>query len=186
MRTVNGKEYTYTSDELVLEDDEKGDAKITSQGILLGGQPISCLPPSRPPDAARYTDGSLFLPPTQVESTRPTRSAPHIGRIPRRFTVRVTTSCRDHSPSYADRLGLSLTVLSIDAARTCGYRDSLYFFRRNKELVKLTLAGVEKEHLIDIGRLSTTLKTRSVTMIAARNCFKLQGAKMLKSQPLQP
>lgn len=73
------------------------------------------------------------------------------------------------------------TVLSIDAARTCGYRDSLYFFRRNKELVKLTLSGVEKEHLIDIGRLSTTLKTRSVTMIAARNCYKLQGAKMLKS-----
>lgn len=40
MRTVNGKEYTYTSDELVLDDDEKGDTKITSQGILLGGQPI--------------------------------------------------------------------------------------------------------------------------------------------------
>ena len=40
LRTVNGKEYTYASDELILEDDEKGDAKITSQGILLGGQSI--------------------------------------------------------------------------------------------------------------------------------------------------
>ena len=48
MRTVNGKEYTYTSDELVLDDDEKGDTKITSQGILLGGQPISFSRPVAP------------------------------------------------------------------------------------------------------------------------------------------
>lgn len=72
-------------------------------------------------------------------------------------------------------------MLSIDAARTCGYKDSLYFFRSNKELAKLTLGGKEKEQLIDEGKLSERFRTRSVTMIAARNCFKLQGAKMIKS-----
>lgn len=73
-------------------------------------------------------------------------------------------------------------MLSIDAARACGYRDSLYFFRRNKELVKLNLAGSEKEYLIGEGHLPIGLRTRSVTMIAVRNVFKLQGAKMLKSK----
>ncbi|KAL7416101.1 chromatin remodelling complex Rsc7/Swp82 subunit-domain-containing protein [Mrakia frigida] len=128
-RTVNGKEYTFTSDELILPDDEKGDTKIDSHGVLQGG---------------REYKANSFASPYRPDPEK-------------------------------------LYILSIDAARTCGYRDSLYFFRRNKELVKLTLSGVEKEHLIDIGRLSTTLKTRSVTMIAARNCYKLQGAKMLKN-----
>ena len=71
-------------------------------------------------------------------------------------------------------------MLSIDAARTCGYRDSLYFFRRNKELVKLSLANKEKDILIRDRRLNGTFKARSVTMIAVRNAFKLQGAKMIK------
>lgn len=77
-------------------------------------------------------------------------------------------------------------MLSIDAAKTCGYRDSLYFFRRNKELVKLNLAGEEKDMLIRDRRLNGTFKARSVTMIAVRNAFKLQGSKMIKSASRPP
>lgn len=71
-------------------------------------------------------------------------------------------------------------MLSIDAARTSGFRDSLYYFRRNLLLVKLTLSQAEKEHLIELGRLSSNLKSRSVTMLTARSAYKAHGAKMLK------
>ena len=71
-------------------------------------------------------------------------------------------------------------MLSIDAARTSGFRDSLYYFRRNPSVVKLTLSQPEKEHLISLGRLSNNLKSRSVTMIAVRSAFKVHGSKMIK------
>ncbi|EJD52093.1 hypothetical protein AURDEDRAFT_111568 [Auricularia subglabra TFB-10046 SS5] len=71
-------------------------------------------------------------------------------------------------------------MLAIDAARSSGFRDSLYFFRRNPLMLKLTLTNVEKEFLIDNGNLSTHLRSRSVTMVTARSAYKLQGAKMIK------
>ncbi|KAF8337046.1 chromatin remodelling complex Rsc7/Swp82 subunit-domain-containing protein [Cantharellus anzutake] len=73
-------------------------------------------------------------------------------------------------------------MLSIDAARTSGFRDSLYYFRRNPTVVKLTLSQAEKEHLISLGRLSNNLKSRSVTMIAVRSAFKVHGSKMIKGE----
>ncbi|KZT60042.1 hypothetical protein CALCODRAFT_493040 [Calocera cornea HHB12733] len=73
-----------------------------------------------------------------------------------------------------------LYMLSIDAARTSGFRDSLYFFRRNPLLVKLTLSQGEKDALIADGKLSTNLKSRSVTMVTARSAYKCQGAKLIK------
>ena len=70
-------------------------------------------------------------------------------------------------------------MLAIDAARSAGYRDSLYFFRRNPQIFKIELTQAEKEKLIDDGRLSGQLKTRNVTMVPARNVYKLHGAKFL-------
>lgn len=70
-------------------------------------------------------------------------------------------------------------MLAIDAARSAGYRDSLYFFRRNPMIFKIELLQAEKEKLIDDGRLSGQLKTRNVTMVPARNVYKLHGAKFL-------
>ena len=37
----------------------------------------------------------------------------------------------------------------------------------------------EKDHLIEVGKLGSHLRTRSVTMIAARSAYKLHGAKMI-------
>lgn len=71
-------------------------------------------------------------------------------------------------------------MLSIEAARTSGFRDSLYYFRRNPLVVKLTLSQAEKDHLISLGRLSNNLKSRSVTIVTARSAFKLHGSKMVK------
>lgn len=70
-------------------------------------------------------------------------------------------------------------MLAIDAARSAGYRDSLYFFRRNPQIFKIELTQEEKEKLIDDGRLSGQLKTRNVTMVPARNVYKLHGARFL-------
>lgn len=70
-------------------------------------------------------------------------------------------------------------MLSIDAARSAGYRDSLYFFRRNPQIFKIELLQAEKDKLIEDGRLSGQLKTRNVTMVPARNVYKLHGARFL-------
>lgn len=70
-------------------------------------------------------------------------------------------------------------MLSIDAARGAGYKDSLYMFRRNLLLVKLTLEQDEKERLITEGKLAANSRSRSVTIVAARNVYKLFGAKVL-------
>ena len=70
-------------------------------------------------------------------------------------------------------------MLAIDAARTSGFRDSLYYFRRNPLALKLNASQWEKDHLIEAGKLGSHLKTRSVTLVTARSAFKLHGAKML-------
>lgn len=70
-------------------------------------------------------------------------------------------------------------MLAIDAARTSGFRDSLYYFRRNPLAFKLNATQPEKEFLIEIGKLGSHLRTRSVTLITARSAFKLHGAKTL-------
>ncbi|KAG6856713.1 hypothetical protein H0H87_001502 [Tephrocybe sp. NHM501043] len=70
-------------------------------------------------------------------------------------------------------------MLAIDAARTSGFRDSLYYFRRNLLAFKLNATQPEKEYLIAQGKLGSHLKTRSVTLITARSAFKLHGSKMV-------
>jgi len=72
-------------------------------------------------------------------------------------------------------------MLAIDCARACGYRDSLYYFRRNPMMLKLNLSQTEKEYLIDLSKLHTNLRHRSVTMVTARSAFKQHGAKIVKS-----
>ncbi|KAI8448247.1 chromatin remodelling complex Rsc7/Swp82 subunit-domain-containing protein [Phakopsora pachyrhizi] len=71
-------------------------------------------------------------------------------------------------------------MLSIDAARAAGYRDSLYFFRRNPLIQKLLCTQQEKDMFIAAGFLSGNLKSRAVTMCSARNAYKVIGARFLK------
>jgi len=71
-------------------------------------------------------------------------------------------------------------ILSIEAARATGYRDSLYYFRRNPLLIKLTLSQPEKDILIERKILSQNLKSRIVTMVTAKTAFMVGGAKMIK------
>ena len=77
-------------------------------------------------------------------------------------------------------------MLAIDAARTSGFRDSLYYFRRNPLAFKLNATQPEKDYLIEIGKLGPHLRTRSVTLITARSAYKLHGAKMLIGESVYP
>ncbi|KAG7442805.1 uncharacterized protein BT62DRAFT_904881 [Guyanagaster necrorhizus] len=79
-------------------------------------------------------------------------------------------------PSRHDK---RLYMLAIDAARTSGFRDSLYYFRRNPLAFKLNATQPEKDYLIGEGKLGSHLRTRSVTLITARSAFKLHGSKMV-------
>ncbi|KAJ7625089.1 chromatin remodelling complex Rsc7/Swp82 subunit-domain-containing protein [Mycena polygramma] len=70
-------------------------------------------------------------------------------------------------------------MLAIDAARTSGFRDSLYYFRRNPLAFKQNATQPEKDYLISQGKLGSHLRTRSVTLITARSAYKLHGSKMI-------
>ena len=70
-------------------------------------------------------------------------------------------------------------MLAIDAARTSGFRDSLYYFRKNHLAFKLNASQSEKDMLIEQGKLGSHLRTRSVTLITARSAYKLHGSKMI-------
>lgn len=73
-------------------------------------------------------------------------------------------------------------ALTIDAARACGYTDSLAFLRRCPQVLKLGCNPDERQMLIDIGRVTGNLKHRMVTMVAVRNVFKLMGARVIKGE----
>lgn len=72
-------------------------------------------------------------------------------------------------------------ALTVDAARACGYSDSLAFLRRCPQIIKLACDAEERQMLIDIGRVTGNLKNRMVTMVSMRNVYKLMGARVVKS-----
>lgn len=127
--TIKGVEYIAADDELILPDNEKGDAKVDAEGRLLGG---------------------------------------------RTYKLQTFTSKTRKNPNR-------VYALTIDAARACGYTDSLAFLRRCPQVVKLSCDPTEREMLIEIGRITGNLKHRMVTMVAIRNVYKLMGARLVQN-----
>lgn len=60
MQTIKGQVYTVIDDELILEDDPRGEEKIDADGVLLGGELGTSL------NALRYTQDALFRPAIQA------------------------------------------------------------------------------------------------------------------------
>lgn len=157
------------------------------------------IPPRRPSRASRTRSRTTRSCCQMTRAARPrlttsaTSSAVRpLPAVARSFPVDALT--RPHTHHVADRQWKVHTftsplrpnpnrvyILSIDAARAAGFRDSLYFFRRNPMIHKLTCNQEEKDRLIELGRLSGNLKSRAVTMVAARNVFKVMGATFLQS-----
>lgn len=71
--------------------------------------------------------------------------------------------------------------LAVDAARACGFRDSLTFFRSDTRLIRINLLQQEKDDLIATGRLHSQQRGRNVTFVGARNVYKIFGAKVIKN-----
>ncbi|KAI3480700.1 hypothetical protein L1887_57179 [Cichorium endivia] len=131
--------------------------------------------------------------PSASRSKRSPRKAPRISVVGRKGSARSRNAAAEDDdgavPSeqpdeQTEQEGVAdneekVYMLSIDAARSAGYRDSLYFFRRNPQVFKIELLQAEKDKLIEDGRLSGQLKTRNVTMVPARNVYKLHGARFL-------
>ncbi|KAJ9092101.1 hypothetical protein QFC21_006967 [Naganishia friedmannii] len=77
-------------------------------------------------------------------------------------------------------LGDRLYALSIDIARTLGFTDSSVMLRRLPMLVKVSMTPSEKEQAIEAGKVQSSMRLRSVTMIPVRNVYKYLGAKIVK------
>lgn len=161
-RVIQGKVYVIEGDEFVTVDDPKGDTKIDKNGNLLGGALPFLPPPLR-------SDSSYGL--CAPSSSCFCSDALLAFIIGRRFKAQ-TFNLPNRHPER-------MYMLAIDAARTSGFRDSLYYFRRNPLAHKLNATQPEKEFLIEIGKLGSHLRTRSVTLITARSAFKLHGSKTL-------
>jgi chromatin structure-remodeling complex protein RSC7 len=67
----------------------------------------------------------------------------------------------------------------VAATRTSGFRDSLHYFHKNPLVFNLKATQLEKDYLIEIGKLGPHLRTRSVALITVRSTYKLHRAKML-------
>lgn len=117
-KVIKGTTYQIREDELVLDDDPKGESKIDKDGNLLGGE--------------------LFFHALLLRSTSCLFS--------RRRCVHFRTSAKSAGrewklPTFTSATRNTPTkryMLSIDAARAAGFRDSLYFFRRNPLILKVS------------------------------------------------
>ncbi len=73
-------------------------------------------------------------------------------------------------------------ALTIEVARACGVFDTATLIRRCPFLHRINLTTSEKEWISREHTVSNLLRFKSVTMIAVRNAFKYQGAKLIKGE----
>lgn len=132
-------------------------------------------------DGQRYTikgveyiaaDDELVLPENDKGNTKVDAEGHLLGG--RTYKLQTFTSKTRKNPNR-------VYALTIDAARACGYTDSLAFLRRCPQVVKLSCDPTEREMLIEIGRITGNLKHRMVTMVAIRNVYKLMGARVVQN-----
>lgn len=149
----------------IVEGDEAGEEGSEGGGPIGGGKPFR-----RINGKVYVIEGDEFI---TEEDPKGNTKIDTAGRLlgGRRFKAQTFNLPQRHPEK--------MFMLAIDAARTSGFRDSLYYFRRNPLAFKLNATQPEKDYLIEIGKLGPHLRTRSVTLITARSAYKLHGAKML-------
>ncbi|KAI7863569.1 chromatin remodelling complex Rsc7/Swp82 subunit-domain-containing protein [Spinellus fusiger] len=84
-------------------------------------------------------------------------------------------------PTFAlpDRSNM-LFMFSKDPAALLGFRDSFVFLKKNPKLVKVHVNDAEKSHLVEMGLLRSTFRTREVSVVTARSVYKQFGHRVLK------
>ncbi|WFD31535.1 chromatin structure-remodeling complex subunit RSC7 [Malassezia sp. CBS 17886] len=123
-------------------------------------------------DGREYTiaDDALVLDEDPAGETKVDR----YGRLQGGRTYRVPTVT---TPFRSDPQ--RLYMLSIDVARSLGFRDSAYFFRKHPLLHKSALRTEERDLLVAEGRLPAPSRARNITMVSARSVFQLVGARII-------
>lgn len=117
-----GRQYKVEREELVLEEDPKGETKVDKDGNLK--------------DNRQYRVRTFTLP---------------------------------------DR-GDQLFMLSTEASRCVGFRDSYLFFQRHQRLYKVVLTDQEKQDLISRDILPNSYRSRTISVVTARSVFREFGA----------
>ncbi|KAI0058359.1 hypothetical protein BV25DRAFT_1967870 [Artomyces pyxidatus] len=155
------------SEELPVGDEGTPGLEDTGGEVLGGGKPFRMIQ-----GKAYIIDGDEYVTDDDpIGDTKIDKNGNLLGGERRKFKAQTFALPMRHPER--------MYILAIDAARTSGFRDSLYYFRRNLLALKLNATQPEKEYLIEIGKLGSHLRTRSVTLITARSAYKLHGAKMI-------
>ncbi|CAJ0748718.1 18432_t:CDS:2, partial [Entrophospora sp. SA101] len=72
-------------------------------------------------------------------------------------------------------------MLSMDAAKVLGFRDSYLFFLRNPSLQRVFATEDEREFLIKIGILPAAYRSRNITLVSARSTYRLFGSRIIQN-----
>ncbi|KAI8913339.1 chromatin remodelling complex Rsc7/Swp82 subunit-domain-containing protein [Gorgonomyces haynaldii] len=73
-----------------------------------------------------------------------------------------------------------LYLFSLDASKVLGFRDTYIFFLRNTNVKRVTASDEDREYMRDHGLLPSQLKSRAVTLVVARNLFRVHGHRIIK------
>ncbi|KAF9928280.1 hypothetical protein FBU30_002502 [Linnemannia zychae] len=85
--------------------------------------------------------------------------------------------CRSFKlPARGDRI----YMMSMDAARVLGFRDSYLFFLKNPQLVRVNTTVEERAWMIEKGMLMANFKSKLIAVVTARSLFKSFGYRIIK------
>ncbi|KAG0326605.1 PHD finger protein 10 [Dissophora globulifera] len=85
--------------------------------------------------------------------------------------------CRSFKmPIRGDRI----YIMSMDAARVLGFRDSYLFFLRNPHLIRVNTTVEERTWMIENGMLMANFKSKLIAVVTARSLFKMFGHRIIK------
>ena len=108
------------------------------------------------------------LPEDEEGETKITKNGDLLGG--RQFVVRTFTVASRGETKY---------MLSTEAARAVGFRDSYLFFQYHPNLYKLIISQTERDDLIKQGVLPGSSRNRIIALVTARSVFREFGAKII-------
>ena len=73
-----------------------------------------------------------------------------------------------------------LYAFSLDAAKALDYRDTYIFFTKNTNVKRVNGSDADREYLTEKDMLPPPMKNRNVTLVTARNVFRVFGHQIIK------
>lgn len=73
-----------------------------------------------------------------------------------------------------------LFLFSLDASKLLGFRDTYIFFLRNPDIYRINATDEDREFLKAHGLVPTQLRNRSISLVMARNIFRMYGHKVVR------